>query len=429
MMSKNYQFETLQLHAGQKPDLEYAARAVPIYQTSSYVFEDTDTAAQMFNQQVPGFTYSRHKNPTLRVFEERMAALEGGVDAVSCASGMAAQFLAINALASSGDSLVASSCLYGGTTMQLKYSLARLGIHTEFVDSENSDAYAAKINKNTKAIFIETMANPRMSILDIRAIADVAHEHNIPLIVDNTFGAGAYLCAPIAHGADIVTHSATKWIGGHGTSLGGVVIDAGTFDWKKGNFPNLMSPVSTCRNVIFADVYGQKALSAFIRLELLKHFGPSLSPFNAFLLLQGLETLSLRVERHCQNAKKLAQWLERHPKVQWVWYPGLTSSPYYSAAKKYFRKELFGSMISFGIVGGVEAGKKTIESFTLVSHLANVGDAKTLAIHPASTTHNSLSERELLNSGVLPEAIRVSVGIENIEDIIQDFKKALSYIT
>ncbi len=427
-MSRNYKFETLQLHAGQKPTAEHGARAVPIYQTASYVFEDTETAAQMFSQKIPGFTYSRHKNPTMRVFEERMAALEGGVDAVACASGMAAQFLAINALASSGDSLIANSCLYGGTTVQLKYSLARLGIHTEFVESENADAYAAKINEKTKAIFIETIANPKMSVLDIRKIADVAHEHNIPLIVDNTFGAGGYLCAPLRHGADIITHSATKWIGGHGTSLGGVVIDGGTFDWKRGNFPNLTCPAPMCHGLVFADLYEQKALSAFIRTELLKHFGPSLSPFNAFLLLQGLETLSLRVERHCDNARKLAQWLEAHPKVQWVWYPGLKSSPYFEMAQKYFRNGLFGSMLAFGVVGGIEAGRKTIEAFELVSHLANVGDAKTLAIHPASTTHENLSKHELEKSGVLPEGIRVSVGIENIEDIIHDFEIALTTV-
>ena len=301
-MLPDYKFETLQLHAGQKPSEGNGSRAVPIYQTSSYVFEDTEIAAEMFKQNVPGFTYSRTNNPTTAVLEERMAALENGIGAVACASGMSAQFLALAALVRSGDSIIANSHLYGGTTVQLKYSLDRLGIHTELINSESVDDYAHKITKNTKALFIETIANPKMSILDIQAFADLAHTHDIPLVIDNTFGAGGYICTPIQYGADIVTHSATKWIGGHGTSLGGIVVDAGKFDWERGNFPNLTTPAPMCNNVVFTEKYGEHAFGAFVRTELLKHFGPAISPFNAFLLLQGLETLSLRVERHCENA-------------------------------------------------------------------------------------------------------------------------------
>lgn len=427
-----YRFETLQLHAGQQPAPGNGARAVPIYQTSSYVFEDTETAAKMFRQEIPGFTYSRHKNPTVAVFEDRMSALEGGAASVACASGMAAQFLALAALCRSGDNIVASSLLYGGSIVQLKYSLARFGIETTFVNSEDPKDFAAAIRPNTKALFIETIGNPRMSILDIRTLADVAHARSIPLVVDNTFGAGGYTCAPIAHGADVVTHSATKWIGGHGTSLGGVVVDSGNFDWNKGNFPNLTEPAPMVHDEIFTQKYGTKALAAFVRTELVKHLGHAISPFNAFLLLQGLETLSLRVERHCANALALAEHLEKHPKVAWVWYPGLAGSPYRAAAQKYFRAGLYGSMLAFGVKAGsgsaVAAGKKAIESFKLASHLANVGDAKTLVIHPASTTHQQLQEKELRESGVLPEMIRVSVGIEHIDDIIADFDGALAAV-
>jgi len=438
-MSENkntqYRFETLQLHAGQKPDPATKARAVPIYQTTSYIFNNSKHAASLFALQEHGNIYTRMMNPTTAVFEERMAALEGGVAALAVSSGQAAQFLAISTIAQRGENIVSTSFLYGGTYNQFKVTLPRLGIDVKFVEGDNPGDFEKQIDEKTKAIYIETIGNPRLNVPDISAIADVAHRHGIPLIVDNTFGAGGYLCRPIEHGADIVTHSATKWIGGHGTSIGGVVIDSGKFNWGNGKFPVFTEPSPGYHGLNFWEVFGESSPFgniAFItraRVEQLRDLGPCISPFNSFLLLQGLETLSLRVERHCQNALQLACWLKEHPAVDWVWYPGLEDHPYHENAKKYLRKGLFGGIVVFGIKGGIEAGRAFIDNVKLASLLANVGDAKTLVIHPASTTHQQLSEEEQRKSGVTPEMIRVSVGIEHIDDIIEDFDQALNIAT
>jgi len=438
-MSENkntqYRFETLQLHAGQKPDPATKARAVPIYQTTSYIFNNSKHAASLFALQEHGNIYTRMMNPTTAVFEERMAALEGGVAALAVSSGQAAQFLAISTIAQRGENIVSTSFLYGGTYNQFKVTLPRLGIDVKFVEGDNSGDFEKQIDEKTKAIYIETIGNPRLNVPDISAIADVAHRHGIPLIVDNTFGAGGYLCRPIEHGADIVTHSATKWIGGHGTSIGGVIIDSGKFNWCNGKFPVFTEPSPSYHGLNFWEVFGESSPFgniAFItraRVEQLRDLGPCISPFNSFLLLQGLETLSLRVERHCQNALQLARWLKEHPAVDWVWYPGLEDHPYHENAKKYLRKGLFGGIVVFGIKGGIEAGRAFIDNVKLASLLANVGDAKTLVIHPASTTHQQLSEEEQRKSGVTPEMIRVSVGIEHIDDIIEDFDQALNIAT
>ena len=438
-MSENkntqYRFETLQLHAGQKPDPATKARAVPIYQTTSYIFNNSKHAASLFALQEHGNIYTRMMNPTTAVFEERMAALEGGVAALAVSSGQAAQFLAISTIAQRGENIVSTSFLYGGTYNQFKVTLPRLGIDVKFVEGDNPGDFEKQIDEKTKAIYIETIGNPRLNVPEISAIADVAHRHGIPLIVDNTFGAGGYLCRPIEHGADIVTHSATKWIGGHGTSIGGVVIDSGKFNWGNGKFPVFTEPSPGYHGLNFWEVFGESSPFgniAFItraRVEQLRDLGPCISPFNSFLLLQGLETLSLRVERHCQNALQLARWLKEHPAVDWVWYPGLEDHPYHENAKKYLRKGLFGGIVVFGIKGGIEAGRAFIDNVKLASLLANVGDAKTLVIHPASTTHQQLSEEEQRKSGVTPEMIRVSVGIEHIDDIIEDFDQALNIAT
>lgn len=431
----NYKFETLQLHAGQKPDPTTGARAVPIYQTTSYNFQDAKQAADLFALEEFGNIYTRIQNPTTNVFEERLARLEGGVGALATASGQSAQFIALSTILQKGDNIITSSNIYGGTYNQFKVSFPRLGIKAKFVQSEKPADFAEKIDKNTKAIFVETIGNPRLNVLDFAKIADITHKHNIPFIVDNTFGGGGYIFNPIEYGADIVTHSATKWIGGHGTSIGGVIIDSGNFDWSSGNFPIFTEPSPGYHGLNFWENFGDDSKFgniAFIvraRVEQLRDFGPCISPFNAFLLLQGLETLSLRVNRHCQNALELSQWLDNHPKVDWVLYPGLEDNPYHKNAKKYFREGLFGAILTFGIKGGKAAGKKFVESTELASHLANVGDAKTLVIHPASTTHQQLTEEEQIASGVKPEMVRVSVGIEYIEDLKADFKKALSKIS
>jgi len=373
-------------------------------------------------------------NPTTDVFEKRIAALEGGVAALATASGQAAQLLAISTIAKAGENIVSTSLLYGGTYNQFKIAFPRFGIDVKFVDGDNPEDFQKQIDNKTKAIYIETIGNPRLNIPDIETIADIAHEHKIPLIVDNTFGAGGFLANPIKYGADIITASATKWIGGHGTSIGGVIIDSGNFDWASGNFPIFTEPSPGYHGLVFADVFGKNSSFgniAFIiraRVEGLRDLGPCLSPFNSFLLLQGLETLSLRVERHCNNAIILAKWLQNNKHVEWVWYPGLENHPYHENAKKYLNNGLFGSMLAFGIKGGIEAGKKFINNVKLASLLANVGDAKTLVIHPASTTHQQLNEAEQRSSGVLPEMIRVSVGIEHIDDIIADFEQSLNLI-
>ncbi len=430
-MPNKYRFETLQLHAGQEPDSATNSRAVPIYQTSSYTFNDAQHAADLFDLKKFGNIYTRIMNPTTDVFEKRIAALEGGVAALATSSGMAAQLLAISTIAETGDNIVSTNLLYGGTFNQFKVALPRFGISVKFVNGDNPEDFEKLIDSKTKALYIETIGNPKLNIPKIDEIAKIAHNNGIPLIVDNTFGAGGYLARPIEHGADIVTASATKWIGGHGTSIGGVIVDSGNFDWGSGKFPTFTEPSPGYHGLVFNDVFGKNSSFgniAFIiraRVEGLRDLGPAISPFNSFLLLQGLETLSLRVERHAENALKLAKHLEAHPKVDWVWYPGLTNHPSHENAKKYLNNGLFGSMIAFGINGGAEAGKNFVNNVKLASLLANVGDAKTLVIHPASTTHQQLTEEEQINSGVLQEMIRVSVGIENILDIIEDFDQAI----
>ena len=433
-IKKSYQFETLQLHAGQEPDNTTNARAVPIYQTTSFNFHNADHAASLFALKEFGNIYTRIMNPTTAVFEERIAMLEGGVAALAAASGQAAQLLALSTIAQAGENIVSTSFLYGGTYNQFKVTLPRLGINVKFALGDKPEDFEKLIDDKTKALYIETIGNPRLNIPDFEAIAAVAHHHGLPLIVDNTFGAGGYICRPIEYGADIVTHSATKWIGGHGTSIGGVVVDSGKFNWANGKFPIFTEPSPAYHDLNFWEVFGadsQFGNIAFIvraRVEQLRDLGPCLSPFNAFLLLQGLETLSLRANRHCENALTLARWLKNHPSVEWVWYPGLGNHPYHSLAKKYLRPGNYGGILVFGIKGGMEAGKNFIDHVQLASLLANVGDAKTLVIHPASTTHQQLSETERKQSGVLPEMIRVSVGIEHIDDIIADFEQALHKI-
>jgi O-acetylhomoserine (thiol)-lyase len=430
---KHQRFETLQLHAGSKPDATTHARAVPIYQTTSYTFDNAEHAASLFGLREFGNIYTRIMNPTTAVFEERIAALEGGVAALATSSGQAAQFLAISTLAQAGENIVSTSLLYGGTYNQFKVTFPRLGIGVKFVDGDDPKDFAKLIDAKTKALYVETIGNPRLNVPDLEAVAAVAHDHGIPLIVDNTFGAGGYLCRPIEYGADILVHSATKWIGGHGTSIGGVIVDSGKFNWGNGKFPIFTEPSPGYHGLNFWEVFGPKGHFgniAFIiraRVEQLRDLGPCQSPFNSFLLLQGLETLSLRVQRHCDNALKFAQWLKDHPQVSWVWYPGLRDHPYHENAKKYLRNG-FGGIVVFGIKGGLEAGRKLIDGLELASLLANVGDAKTLVIHPATTTHQQLSEREQKDSGVTPDMVRVSVGIENIDDIIEDFDQALNAV-
>jgi O-acetylhomoserine/O-acetylserine sulfhydrylase len=431
---RNYRFETLQLHAGQQPDPTTKSRAVPIYQTTSYTFNNADHAAALFGLQEFGNIYTRIMNPTTAVFEERIAALEGGVGALATASGQAAQFLAITNIVQAGENIISTSNLYGGTYNQFKVTFPRLGINVKFVDGDNPEEFKKLIDEKTKAIYIESIGNPRLNVPDFEAIAKVAHDNEIPLIVDNTFGAGGYLIRPFEHGADIITHSATKWIGGHGTSIGGVIVDSGKFNWGNGKFPIFTEPSQGYHGLKFWEVFGTPGPFgniAFIiraRVEGLRDIGPAISPFNSFLLTQGLETLSLRIERHNENALKLAQWLEKHPQIAWVSYPGLPNHPSHQLAKKYLRNGLFGSIITFGIKGGLEAGKIFVNNVKLSSLLANVGDAKTLVIHPASTTHQQLSIEDQQLSGVTPDLIRVSVGIEHIEDIIEDFDESLSIV-
>ncbi len=431
MTQKAHRFETLQVHAGQAPAPGTNARAVPIYQTTSYTFDDTTHGARLFALEEFGNIYTRIMNPTTDVFERRVAALEGGVAALATASGQAAQFLAISTICEAGDNVVSTSNLYGGTYNQFKVTLPRLGIGVRFVEGDTPDAFRGAIDAHTKALYVETIGNPRFNIPDFEALADVAHQHGIPLVVDNTFGAGGYLCRPIDHGADIVVASATKWIGGHGTSIGGIVVDSGKFYWGNGRFPVFTRPAPGYHGLNFNEAFGPASglgNIAFIiraRVEGLRDLGPCLSPFNAFLFLQGLETLSLRVQRHADNALALARWLEAHEAVAWVNYPGLPSHRYHATAKRYLRNG-FGCVLSFGIKGGPEAGRRFIDSVRLASHLANVGDAKTLVIHPASTTHQQLSLEEQSASGVSSDLVRVSVGIEHIDDIRDDFEQAFA---
>jgi len=431
----NLRFETLQLHAGQEIDPTTKSRAVPIYQTSSYGFDNAEHAANLFGLRQFGNIYTRIMNPTNDVFEKRMAALEGGVAALATGSGQAAQFIALNNILQAGDNFVSTSYLYGGTYNQFKVAFKRLGIDVRFGNGDDVESFVPLIDKNTKAIYLETIGNPRLNIPDFQKFVALAKEYDLPLIVDNTFGAGGYLARPIELGANIVVESATKWIGGHGTSIGGVIVDGGNYNWGNGKFPQFSEPSEGYHGLKFWEVFGEgNPLGlpniAFIiraRVEGLRDFGPALSPFNSFLLLQGLETLSLRVQRHAENALALAKWLEGHPQVEFVWYPGLESSPYHALGKKYLHNG-FGGVLQFGIKGGKEKAAAFINALKLASHLANVGDAKTLVINPATTTHEQLSEEEQLASGVLPNQIRVSAGIEHIEDIKADFEQAFQKV-
>jgi len=431
---RNFRFETLQLHAGHTPDGTTNSRAVPIYQTSSYVFNNTEHAASLFALKDFGNIYTRIMNPTTDVFEKRIAALEGGAAAVATSSGLAAQFLALTTIAQAGDNFVSTSYLYGGTYNQFKVALPRLGIQVKFVEEDTVEAYEAQIDENTKGIYVETLGNPRNNVPDFAGLSALAKKHGIPLIVDNTFGAGGAIAQPIKHGANVVVESATKWIGGHGTSVGGVLIDAGNFNWGNGKFPLFTTPAPGYHGLNFWDVFGEGgpfgniAFAIRARVEGLRDFGQSQSPFNSFLLIQGLETLSLRVERHTENALKLANWLKNHDAVEWVSYAGLEDHPYHERAKQYLNPGKFGAVLTFGVKGGYEAGTTFINNVQLASHLANVGDAKTLVIHPASTTHQQLSDAEQLTSGVSESLIRVSVGLEHIDDIIEDFEVAFSKI-
>jgi O-acetylhomoserine/O-acetylserine sulfhydrylase len=434
-MSNSLHFETLQLHAGQQIDPTTKARAVPIYQTTSYGFDNSEHAADLFGLRAFGNIYTRIMNPTTDVFEQRIAALEGGVAALAVGSGQASQFLALNNILQAGDNFVTTTYLYGGTYNQFKVAFKRLGIEARFADGDDAESFVKHIDKNTKAIYLETIGNPRLNIPDFKKFADLAKEYDLPLIVDNTFGAGGYLFRPIEHGANIVVESATKWIGGHGTTIGGVIVDGGNYNWGNGKFPQFTEPSEGYHGLKFWDVFGEgNPLGlpniAFIiraRVEGLRDFGSAQSPFNSFLLLQGLETLSLRVQRHVDNAQKLAEWLEQHPSVEYVLYPGLKSNPYHELAKKYLTNG-YGGVLQVAIKGGKENASKFINSLKLISHLANVGDAKTLAIHPASTTHEQLSEAEQIASGVAPNLVRLSVGIEHIDDIKADLEQAFQKV-
>jgi O-acetylhomoserine (thiol)-lyase len=428
-MSNSLHFDTLQIHAGQELDKFSHARAVPIYQTTSYTFDSTDHAANLFGLKEFGNIYTRLMNPTTDVFEKRIAALEGGVAALATSSGQSAQFLALTNILESGDNFVSTSFLYGGTYNQFKVQFKRLGIETRFVQTDKPADYEKLIDSRTKTIYLETIGNPKFNIPDFEGIAAIAKKYDIPLIVDNTFGAGGYLFRPLEHGANIVVESATKWIGGHGTSIGGVIVDGGNFNWGNGKFPQFTEPSEGYHGLVFWNVFGSAGPFgniAFIiraRVEGLRDYGNALSPFNAFLLLQGLETLSLRVQRHVDNALALAKWLGKQDWVSNVNYPGLESSPYHQLAKKYL-KHGFGGVLTFNVKGGSEAAKRLVNNVKLISHLANVGDAKSLIIHPASTTHEQLSSAEQLAAGVEPDALRLSVGIEHLEDIQNDLIQA-----
>ncbi|WP_271402084.1 O-acetylhomoserine aminocarboxypropyltransferase/cysteine synthase family protein [Salinicoccus roseus] len=425
-MTENHRFETKQLHAGQEVDPTTNSRALPIYQTTSYVFDDTKHAADLFGLQDVGNIYTRIMNPTTAALETRVAELEGGVAGLGVASGMAAITYAIQVIANAGDHIVSSASLYGGTHTLFTHTFKKFGIETSLVDAKDPENVSREIKENTKAIFVETIGNPEGNVEDLEALAKIAEDNSIPLIVDNTF-ATPYLCRPIEHGAHVVVHSATKFLGGHGTSIGGVIVDGGNFNWDNGKFPGLTEPDASYHDLVFTDAFGPAAYAFKIRTTLLRDTGAALSPFNAFLLTQGIETLSLRMERHVENAKAVAEFLESHDKVEWVDYAGLESSEYHELQKKYLPKGA-SSIFTFGVKGGYEAGKTFIEALELFSLLANVGDAKSLVIHPASTTHSQLKEDEQLAGGVRPEMIRLSVGLEHVDDIIDDLKKGLDAI-
>ncbi|RKD23972.1 O-acetylhomoserine aminocarboxypropyltransferase [Ammoniphilus oxalaticus] len=415
--------ETIALHGGQVPDPTTNSRAVPIYQTSSYVFNDTDHAADLFSLKEPGNIYTRIMNPTQDTFEQRVAQLEGGVGALATASGQAAITYAILNIAQAGDEIVSSSSLYGGTYALFAHTLSKLGITVHFVDVDEPEQFSEKINEKTKAVFIESIGNPRINVADIETIANIAHEHGIPLIVDSTF-TPPYICRPIDFGADIVVHSATKFIGGHGTSIGGIIVDAGKFNWDNGKFPLLTEADPSYHGLVYTDALGPLAYIMKARLTLLRDIGAALSPFNSFMFLQGLETLPVRMDRHVENAQKVAEFLDGHELVSWVNYPGLETNAYYELGKKYMPKGP-GSIFTFGLKGGIEEGKKFINSLEIFSHLANVGDAKSLVIHPASTTHQQLDEASLHEAGVSADMVRLSVGLESIDDILYDLDQAL----
>lgn len=433
MSQENYHFDTLQLHAGQEVDQATGSRALPIYQTTSYVFNDSEHAAKLFGLKEFGNIYTRIMNPTTDVFEKRIAALEGGVAALAVGSGQAAQFIALNNLLQAGDNLVTSPHLYGGTFNQFKVAFKRLGIDARFAEGIDPSDFEALIDNQTKVIYLETIGNPAFSVADFEGIAQLAKKHDIPLVVDNTFGAGGYLFQPIKHGADVVVASATKWIGGHGTSIGGIIVDAGKYNYGNGKFPQFSEPSEGYHGLVFSDVFGENgpfgniAFAIRARVEGLRDFGPALSPFNAFQLTQGIETLSLRVERTVQNALAIAEWLEERDEVEYVNYPGLTSSPYHKNAKKYLQNG-FGGVLSFKLKEGKEAADELVNNLKLISHLANVGDAKTVIIHPSSTTHEQLSAEAQEKAGVKPGVLRLSVGIEHVEDIKQDVLQAFAKI-
>lgn len=424
MSNRKFKFDTLQVHAGQKPDPNTGSRAVPIYQTTSYVFNSTEHAANLFALKEFGNIYTRIMNPTSDVFEQRIAALEGGVGALAVASGSAAIAYSILNIAGSGDEIVSANTLYGGTYNLFSTTLPKLGIKTTFVDPDNPKNFRDAINEQTKALYIETIGNPRINLIDIEEVANIAHENGIPLIVDNTFGT-PYLIRPIEYGADIIVHSATKFIGGHGTSIGGVIVDSGKFDWAaSGRFPGLTEADPSYNGIKYVEEFGSLSYILKARVQLLRDTGAAISPFNSFLLLQGLETLSLRVEKHVSNTKKIVKFLQNHPRVSWVNYPSLKENKYYELSQKYLPKGA-GSIFTFGVKGGIEAGKKFINHLEIFSLLANVADAKSLVIHPASTTHSQLSEDQLEKVGVTPDMIRVSIGIEDVDDLIYDLDEAL----
>lgn len=431
--NKNLKFETLQVHAGQEVDPTTGARALPIYQTSSYVFDNAEHGANLFALKQFGNIYTRIMNPTTDAFEKRIAALEGGVAALAVASGQAAQFIALTNILESGENFVAGANLYGGTYNQFKVSFKRLGIEARFAANSEADNIEKLIDDKTKAIYVETIGNPSYNIPDFDKISALAKKYDLPLIVDNTFGAGGYLFKPLEHGANVVVESATKWIGGHGTSIGGVIVDGGNYNWGNGKFKQFSEPSEGYHGLVFADVFGPNGPFGNIqfiiraRVEGLRDFGPALSPFNSFLLAQGLETLSLRVQRHVDNAFEIAQWLESHPQVEKVSYPGLKNHPYHESAQKYL-KNGYGAVLSFTIKGGAGKANEFIDSLSLISHLANVGDAKTLIIHPAATTHQQLSDEEQLSAGVIPGQLRLSVGIEHVDDIKDDLQSAFDKI-
>ncbi|MFT5173830.1 MAG: O-acetylhomoserine (thiol)-lyase [Gammaproteobacteria bacterium] len=427
MADRDFGFETLCLHAGQLPDPTTGARAVPLYQTTSYVFDDADHAASLFNLQTFGNVYTRLMNPTTAVFEERMAALEGGRAALATASGMAATMTAMLTLLEAGDHIVAANTLYGGSHSLFDVNFRKLGIDTTFVDADVPANIEQAITDKTRAVYAETIGNPSLNVLDITAIADIAHAHDLPLIIDNTFPT-PYLCRPIEFGADIVIHSATKWIGGHGTSIGGVIVESGKFDWGNGKFPGMTEPSTGYHGIRFYETFGDFGFTMRARCEIMRTFGAALSPFNAFMFLQGLESLHVRMDRHCDNTLAVAQHLATHPQVAWVNYPGLADNRYHALAQRYMPRGA-SSVLTFGVKGGAQAGERFIEAAQFMSHLANVGDAKTLIIHPASTTHRQLGAEEQIAAGVMPDMIRVSVGLESLADIIWDMDQALAIAT